>query len=1267
MSKEEATDEHPSNLVVVGSSAGGIEALSILVSTLPKEFPAPIVLAQHLDPSRPSNLGPILERRSTLPIVIVSDETPLEPGKVYVVPSNRHVSIHDGTVKFESDHADRPRPSVDLLLSSAAESYGERLIAVILTGTGSDGAAGAVEVKSAGGTVIIQNPATARYPAMPLALPPTAVDQVADIEQIGGLLQDFVKGVKLSEEVEESQVALREILKAVSLHTHIDFTPYKHSTIYRRISRRMTVIHCRALEEYAEYLNIHPEEIAELVMALLIKVTEFFRDPEAFAYLKKDVLPALIEEGRRRGRVLRLWSAGCATGEEPYSLAFLLADLLGNELPEWSIKIFATDLDEEAISFARRGLYPENILRNLPDDYRARFFTPADHGFHISKAIRQIVIFGQQDLSRGTPFPRIDLVVCRNLLIYFKPELQQNVMDLFAYSLYQVNGYIFLGKAETARPSKSNYEIVNKKWKIYRCTNGPLPGRINHDNEVFVPGNSSKRRNPSQSRPTAERPALNQDSLSSDIAYLQLRRFNELVLRYLPIGTAIIDAEYRLLTANGTARRLLGIREAAVDQDFLHAIHGLPYGVLRSAIDRVFHERTTILLPDIELRDQIGSEGRYVSVSIAIMQMESGTADMALVTAIDSTETVQTRRRLEAMQAEQHQLVEELTANNRRLNEMNKELQDANEALQAANEELMLTQEELQATNEEFEATNEELQATNEELETSNEELQATNEELETTNEELNARSGELQETSRHLADERVRLIEMIELAPFYILILRGSTLVIEAFNHLFQSLLGGQEVLGHPLDDAAQGSDIIRLADLAREAYRQDEIMTAPRLLTHLYEQEKAQEVYFDYTVVPIHDNTGKVDGVVIYAEDVTRQMASEALKRREKLKLMVENAHQVAIAIYDAETKELLQASPRYLEIIERACGLERDRITGRLWHETAFIAPEGEADKLFESVKKTREPLRLREIHINLTTEDREIILDSSLAPIPFTDGKEEGEVRFIVVTAVEVTEHIRARQELERLDRLKDDFISMASHELRTPLVPLSGYTDILAAIAEEKEKQEDPVWDKRIGGYVGKLRKQINHINRMVEDLFDVSRLETGKLSLERKRVDVVKLLEQALEECEILSPGRKIDFEIKEKDKPLIVLGDEQRILQVVMNLCENAFKYAYDDKPVEIRAKRVRETGESETPVERVRIEVQDYGRGIAEKELDSIFNRFYQAPGRHRTSRGGIGMGLYISRAIVEQHGGRLTARSALGKGSTFTILLPLAKGEA
>ncbi|TMQ72407.1 MAG: hypothetical protein E6K80_02850 [Candidatus Eisenbacteria bacterium] len=574
------------NLVVVGSSAGGIEALGILLGSLGEDFPAPLVLAQHLDPRRPSHLASILERRTKLPIVSVVEPTPLEPGKVYVVPSNQHVMIQDGSVRLEADHGNRPRPSVDLLLSSAAESYRDRLIAVILTGSGSDGASGAVDVKAAGGTVIIQNPATAAHPSMPQALPPTVVDHTDD--------------------------AFGQILQIVGHHSAIDFRQYKPSTLLRRISRRMTIRHTHSLAEYRDCLESQPEEMAALVMSLLIKVTEFFRDREAFDRLRLEIFPTILQSARQRGNVLRLWSAGCATGEEAYSLAFLAADILGSELPEWRVKVFATDVDESAIAFARRGLYPHNTMRDLPDEFRSRFFENAEGGARVAKPIRQMVIFGQQDLNRGVPFPRIDLVLCRNLLIYFNPDLQREVLDLFAYSLYPTQGFLFLGKAETVRPTKAVFQMVDKKWRIYRCISGPLQ----------IPGRSSPplggNHNDPMKRRGADPPG---ETLDREAELASIRRLNEVLLRFLGAGAILIDANYRILTMNSMARRILGVRDVGNDQDFLHTVRDLPYGEVRNAIDRVFREHVVVTLPEVPL-DQRAGQVRWVMLHLSPSHME---------------------------------------------------------------------------------------------------------------------------------------------------------------------------------------------------------------------------------------------------------------------------------------------------------------------------------------------------------------------------------------------------------------------------------------------------------------------------------------------------------------------------------------------------------------------------------------------------------------------------------------------------------------------
>ena len=543
----------------------------------------------------------------------------------------------------------------------------------------------------------------------------------------------------------------------------------------------------------------------------------------------------------------------------------LIADYLGQEFPEWNVKIFATDLAGDAIAFARRGLYPENVLQDLPDDYRDRFFERVDHGYRVTKALRQAVIFGQQDINRGVPFPRIDLVTCRNLLIYLKPDLQQVVLDLFAYSLHQSRGYLLLGKAETARPTKASFELINKKWKIYRCLGGPLvlplngaPIQPNTNNQIW----------PEPRRQTSQLALVpNPNELApAEIEVVQLRRMNETMLRYTNLAVIIIDRHYRILTINAAARRLLGVRDIAYDQDFLHTVRGLPYQEVRHAIDTAFRERSTTTLDALELDHAIEGSGKHVSFTIMIMQVEQGAPELAVITATDVTERVQLKRRLEAVQREHGELVSELSTANKRLATMNKELQDANEELQAANEELMLTQEELQATNEEFEATNEELQATNEELETNNEELQATNEELQTTNDELTARGIELQEVTKSHRMQQSQLSSMLERFPHYVLILNAPDLTVHAVNQAYTDLLALRDVSGLPVSEVFSGHDVDELIRVLKKAVRDGQSTNTPPIRASVDGDKAGRYVH---TVVPIVDATRSgVHRMFIYSE---------------------------------------------------------------------------------------------------------------------------------------------------------------------------------------------------------------------------------------------------------------------------------------------------------------------------------------------------------------------------------------------------------------
>ncbi|MCC6175451.1 MAG: PAS domain-containing protein [Chloroflexi bacterium] len=755
-------------LVVIGSSAGGIEALSTLVGTLAPDFPAPIVIAQHLHPRRISHLQEILARRSRLPVRSVVDRDPLQAGVVYVVPSNRHVAITDHEIRVGADDNGAPKPSIDRLFMSAAQTFGEGLIAVVLTGTGSDGAAGARGVKDAGGVVVIQNPETASYPALPRSLAPSTIDVVANLESIGPLLYDLLTGAYTPRPPADDR-PLRQLLEQLRERNGIDFSSYKMPTIMRRLQRRIVATGSDSLRAYVRYLQQHDEEYQRLVNSFLIKVTEFFRDAELFDELRTHILPELIGDARSHGNTLRIWSAGCATGEEAYSLAILLAEVLGDQVDAFNIRIFATDLDAGAVAFARRGLYPAGALVGLPRAYLDRYFSRVDDAYEVKKQIRAMIVFGQHDLGQRAPFPRIDLTLCRNVLIYFTTELQRRALQLFAFSLRD-GGYLVLGKAETVSPLAELFSLAQPRLKIYRRIGDRVlipPARIRD----VAPSPTSRPSQPRRSHVDMEM-VLGRAPRDSQRSGVVSDRMEHLLLR-LPVGVVLVDRQYDIQFINGTARRLLEIHTPAVGDDLIHLISALPTGPLRGAIDRAFRGETDDVSFDVGAPDAEG-RFRYVRLSCRAETIEArdGPLDTVIVLVEDVTAESEHRIDRERESERQRAEIERLEEQFRRTVETNRDLQSANDDLTTANaglrnsnEELLVSNEEIQAATEEVETLNEELQATNEELETLNEELQATVEELNTTNDDLQARSVELQdlagtiEEQRHISEsERGRL-----------------------------------------------------------------------------------------------------------------------------------------------------------------------------------------------------------------------------------------------------------------------------------------------------------------------------------------------------------------------------------------------------------------------------------------------------------------------------------------------------------------------------
>lgn len=788
------------DLVVAGASAGGIEALSVLVASLPPDFAAALVIAQHLDPAHVSHLGDILSHRTSLAVHTVLEQETLAPGVIYVVPADRDVEITDHQVRLQPSTAHHSTPSVNRLFSSAAHTYGERLIGVILTGAGSDGASGAHDVKAAGGLVIIENPATAAYASMPQSLALTSVDLVVDLPQIGPLLADLVAG-SYSPAPAEAEATLPVLLAHVREHSGIDFSSYKLPTILRRLQRRLAATRMDSLEAYIGYLADHPEEYQHLTSSFLINVTEFFRDPDLFAALRAEILPALIAHARAHSGSLRVWSAGCATGEEAYSLALLIADLLGDELESVNVRIFATDADADAIAFARRGVYPAAALAALPDELVARAFIRVDGAYEIIPRVRNLVIFGQHDLGQRAPFPHIDLVLCRNVLIYFTAELQQRALQLFAFALRD-GGYLALGKAETPAVIGPYFVPVQSPLKLYRRQGARVlvpPPRIVFPIPLSLPHS------------IAHRPPFVVPAAPSPVPRSTVNEQVGSVLLNSSLGVVVVDRRYDIQAINRTAQQLLGIYRASLGEDLIHLVTTVAALDLRAAIDAAW----TSDRPSEALLEATSGEARLLQITAVAASTAAGSVppDTVLVQISDVTARVQAQRaavaprtppavevpassprrtpgnqRAHAWEQERRQFQEAIArlttqrdqaiALTRTLGAANDELASANLHMTSFNEDLMVRNEELQAFTEEIKTLNEELQATNEELETLTEEMEATVEELHATNEDLVVRTNEVQHLATLREEQRLASeAKAVELAA--ILLSVGDALLV--------------------------------------------------------------------------------------------------------------------------------------------------------------------------------------------------------------------------------------------------------------------------------------------------------------------------------------------------------------------------------------------------------------------------------------------------------------------------------------------------------
>ncbi len=894
-----ATRKFP--IIGVGASAGGLEALEQLLSNVPETSGMSYVVIQHLDPTQKGMLPELLQRISKMKVYQTEDRMKVKPNSVYVIPPNKSMSILKGVLYlFEPVEARGMRLPIDFFLRSLADDQNEFAIGIILSGMGSDGSSGLQAIKEKGGIAIVQEPETAKFDSMPRnAIDAGLIDIVAPPNEIHLKLVDFfnhlpeVKSELKGEQKDKS--ALEKIIILLRTHTGNDFSLYKKNTIFRRIERRMGVHRIDKINSYIHFLQENPEEVNILFKELMIGVTGFFRDAPVWEELKEKVIPKKVGKDQP-GTTIRAWIPGCSTGEEAYSLAIVFKEALEKVNPHggFSLQIFATDLDNEAIETARKGLFPKNIEADVTPKRLSRFFSKTDDGYRMNTEIRETVVFAQHNIIMHPPFTNIDIISCRNLLIYLDPELQKKLLGLFYYSL-NPEGTLVLGSSETLGTQGHLFIPENSSLKIYKR------GNSNLNPELFdFPSSFSRSKMTVNENKASEKPIAN---IQTHVDQLMLHQFS-------PAGV-LVNENGDILYISGRTGKYL---EPAVGKANLNI-----FAMLRPGFQNDFSiafRRVVMKKEDAVLhRVNIGTNGSTITLNVAIHWINKPETLVGKILIIFTEVAKNSESYTRSKRGK------ESTASARE-KELEEELQHAREEVQNIMEEMQTSQEELKSTNEELQSTNEELQSTNEELTTSKEEMQSLNEELQTVNAELQSKVDDYARVNNDMKN----LLNSTDIATLFLdkeLNIRRYTNQATKIFKLIKS------DIGRPFTD--QVSQLI-YPGLAEDA------LEVLRTLIFIEKQIPTKDGrWFSTRIMPYRTFDDRIDGLVITFIDTTDlKQAEKKLTETSQMARLLLNASTEVIIHLSADWKIL-----EYNSVAEEFFGVKHDNVIDKNYLE--LFVPE------------------------------------------------------------------------------------------------------------------------------------------------------------------------------------------------------------------------------------------------------------------------------------------------------------------------------------
>jgi two-component system, chemotaxis family, CheB/CheR fusion protein len=1213
----------PFPVVGLGASAGGLNALQTFFAGMPADNGMAFVVVLHLSPDHESHAAEILQRSTRMPVRQVTRRAPLKAGHVYVVAPTMELAMNDGHLECgPSKRITGARTAIDQFLRTLAEVHQERAIGVVLSGMGSDGAVGLTRMKERGGVTLVQSPDDAEYDGMPRAAIATGMaDIVLPVAEMPQCVLDIwrnakqitlpadaapavqAKAVSDAQEAHAAEVALAEVLATVKRQTRHDFKYYKRATMLRRIERRLQVRALPDLQAYRDFMSAHPEEARLLVQDLLISVTNFFRDPEAFMALEREAIPRFFE-GRAAADPVRVWVAGCATGEEAYSVAMLLREAAELMPVPPDFQVFATDIDERAIAVARKGLYPAGIVADVPPARLRKHFTKEGDHYRVVKSLREKVLFAEHNLLRDPPFSRVDMVCCRNLLIYLERPAQVQILDTFRFAI-KPQGVLFLGTSESADMLSSSFGVLEKKHRIFRSevhvpAAHPLPVVASS-----MPGRVSAQHH--------EDPRARHSPTFAEIH----RKSLELLL---PPSVLLDEAGVILHLSEGAGQFM----EATAGEPSRSLLSNLAAPLRLEMRTALYRAAQTGL--SVEVRGaRVQRAGKDVSVDLAVRPFVTPEGvRLTLVVFAESAEAAA----LPAAPADD--ATKELIAH------MEDEIRRLKEQLQQTVEESETSHEELKASNEELQAINEELRSATEELETGKEELQSVNEELVTVNQELKSK---VEETNR-VNDDLLNLASATGIATIFVdgeLRVRRFTQEARQLFNLIDSDLGRSLLdITHKLDYPDMDKDAMAAYETLRESERTVRSVDGRHYLARC---------------LPFRAGDRKISGAVLSFVDVTslRRAEEEVRVAQERLRIAAQTSADFAIMTMDPHgviTAWNAGAARLFGYDESEAVGQHVGMIFSA--EERAGGVPEAELARARQEGRVEDERWRQRKDGTRFFCSGVTTAMGAA-GGLGFSRIARDATVHRQQAAAREsqLLSEQRASRQAQAVNRMKDEFLAVMSHELKHPLNLIHMNAELLTRMPAAQQLPAVV----RAGATI---RQAASNQAKIIDDLLDLSRANTGKLTLKVQPLDLRRTIEPIVSAVQADARAAGVELALAVRSDPLVIVADPVRIEQITWNLVNNAVKFSPRGAKVVVE---ISQEGDE------ARLQVSDTGRGIDPEFLPDVFEMFSQ----DRTVAGGesrgLGIGLSLVRDLVQAHGGRVEARSpGLGKGATFIAWLPL-----